>query len=79
MYPGRPSSHDVRAEFVGSSDTGRRLDPQVVEFIVSEYRAGRSLREVAEMTGRSHGAVRNILDRAGVPRRVRGAPRLQKD
>ncbi|WP_418314017.1 helix-turn-helix domain-containing protein [Serinicoccus hydrothermalis] len=42
-----------------------------------EYQAGRSLRELAKITGRSHGAVRNILERAGLRRRGRGAAPLR--
>lgn len=44
-----------------------------------EYVVGQSLRELAEITGRSHGAVRNILQRAGVPRRGRGGLPLESD
>ncbi|GAA3722703.1 hypothetical protein GCM10022399_43840 [Terrabacter ginsenosidimutans] len=38
-----------------------------------QYDAGRSIHELAELTGRSHSAVRRALDQAGVPRRGRGA------
>lgn len=76
-YPGRPSSHSIDPQFVGTAEVGRYIDPTVRDFIVAEYQAGRSLRELAEITGRTHGAVRNVLDRAGVQRRGRGAPRLR--
>ncbi|WP_366942475.1 helix-turn-helix domain-containing protein [uncultured Serinicoccus sp.] len=33
--------------------------------------------ELAEVTGRSHGAVRNILERGAVPLRGRGAGRFR--
>lgn len=59
--------------FAGTAKVGRYLDPAVKRFIVAEYESGKSLREIAEQTGRSHGAVRNTLDRAGVARRGRGA------
>ncbi|MDP9458812.1 MAG: hypothetical protein M3Q22_00710 [Actinomycetota bacterium] len=42
-------------------------------FIVDRYRAGRSLREVAEMVDRSQTAVRRVLDKNSVPCRPRGA------
>ncbi|WP_366942473.1 helix-turn-helix domain-containing protein [uncultured Serinicoccus sp.] len=73
-YPGRPSSHDADPELAGTAAPGRCLPDHVKAYVVREYEAGRSLRELAELTGRSHGAVRNILQRAGVPRRGRGAP-----
>lgn len=73
-YPGRPSSHDADPELARSATPGRYLPDEVKAYVVGEYEAGRSLRELAELTGRSHGAVRNILQRAGVPRRGRGAP-----
>ena len=40
---------------------------------MAEYAAGRSLRELAELTDRSHSAVRNILDKHGIGRRGTGA------
>lgn len=73
-YPGRPSSHDADPELARSAAPGRYLPDEVKAYVVREYEAGRSLRELAELKGRSHGAVRNILQRAGVPRRGRGAP-----
>ena len=63
---------------MGTAFSGHRIDPAVQDFIVREYQAGRSLRELAEMTDRTHGAVRNVLDRAGVPRRGRGAPKVSR-
>ncbi|PZU40259.1 MAG: transcriptional regulator [Arsenicicoccus sp.] len=54
------------------------LPKDVKTFLVREYLAGRSLRELTEITGRSHGAVRNILERAGAPRRGRGASRVKR-
>lgn len=75
-YPGRPSTYDPDPELAQWAATGRFLPDDVKAFVVREYEAGRSLREIAEVTGRSHGAVRNILQRAGVPRRGRGAPKV---
>ncbi len=58
----------------------QRLRPakpaRVERFIVEQYTAGRSLRELAELTDRSFSAVRNILDKHGVRRRAVGAARL---
>lgn len=76
-YPGR-KVHKTLPEFEG---TNRVKQTQVerarlLEFVAAEYRAGRSLRELAELTGRTQTAVRRALDRAGVPRRGSGAPRI---
>jgi hypothetical protein len=76
-YPPRKEHRSV-AGFAGTASL--RADPavhaQVERFIVEQYAAGRSLRELAELTDRSFGAVRNILDRRGVRRRGVGAARL---
>lgn len=45
-------------------------------FVAQQYAAGLSLRQVAELTGRTQTAVRRSLDRSGIRRRDRGAPRL---
>ncbi|WP_127572810.1 helix-turn-helix domain-containing protein [Georgenia faecalis] len=45
-------------------------------FVAEQYAAGLSLRQVAELTGRTQTAVRRSLDRTGVPRRGRGAEPL---
>ena len=42
-------------------------------FVAGEYERGRSLRELAELTGRTQTAVRRALYQAGVRRRGRGA------
>jgi predicted Ser/Thr protein kinase len=67
------------AAFAGTASP--RPDPavqgQVERFIVEEYVAGRSLRELAELTDRSVTAVRRTLDRHGIHRRTAGAPRLR--
>ena len=66
------------AAFAGTASP--RPDPhvqaQVERFVVEQYAAGRSLRELAELTDRSFSAVRKILDRHGVRRRGVGAARL---
>lgn len=78
-YPSRPV-HAVRPEFVGTA-TVRQTPEQrerLIEFVVSQYRREqRSLREIAEMTGRTQTAVRRVLDAQGVPRRRRGAPAIK--
>ncbi|WP_277209229.1 helix-turn-helix domain-containing protein [Isoptericola croceus] len=50
----------------------RRFDT----FVAEQYREGRSLREIGELTGRTQTAIRRSLDRTGTPRRPRGANRL---
>ncbi len=46
---------------------------QLIEFVAAAYQQGRSLRELAEFTGRTQTAVRRALDKAGVARLGRGA------
>jgi hypothetical protein len=55
------------------------VQARVEVFIVEQYRAGRSLRELSELTDRSFSAVRNILSRHGVHRRTSGATPLHAD
>lgn len=76
-YPGRPATHEHDPELARWTQPGHYLPEDVKRFIVHEYLAGRSLRELIEITGRSHGAVRDELQRAGVPRRGRGASRIR--
>lgn len=80
-YPSRPAL-DVLPEFENSNHTRLQTSEQrarLREFIVEQYQAGRSLRELAELTGRSQTAVRRSLDEAGVPRRGRGARQVWAD
>jgi hypothetical protein len=76
-YPPRPQLSPL-AEFAGPASP--RPYPQVQigvgAFIVEQYAAGRSLRQLAELTDRSFSAVRNILNRRGVHRRGAGAEAL---
>lgn len=77
MYPGR-KVHDVLPQFAGTNVT-RPTAKQRVEllaFVAKEYPAGRSLRELAELTGRTQTAIRRALDELGVSRRGRGAPTI---
>jgi hypothetical protein len=73
-YPPRPQLRPL-PEFAGTAVP--RPDPavqaRVEAFVLEQYAGGRSLREIAELTDRSHGGVRNILDRHGVQRRFAGA------
>src|SRR5687768_11382194 len=73
-YPPRPQLQPL-PEFAGTASS--RPDPavqaRVEAFIVEQYLAGRSLRELSELTDRSFSAVRNILGKHGVRRRGAGA------
>ena len=73
-YPPRAQLRPL-PEFAGTASA--RPDPgvpaRVGVFIVEHYRAGRSLRELSELTDGSFSAVRNILSRHGVHRRTSGA------
>ncbi len=77
-YPPRPQLRPL-PEFAGTAVP--RPDPAVqarVEmFIIEQYAAGRSLRELSELTDRSFSAVRHILDRRGIRRRSAGAAVLR--
>jgi hypothetical protein len=79
-YPPRRTFAPLPA-FRGTASS--RPDPavqaQVEAFIVEQYAAGRSLRELAELTDRSFSAVRNILDRHGLRRREVGAAPMSAD
>ena len=73
-YPPRPQLRPL-PEFVGTAVP--RPDPavqaRVEAFVLEQYAAGRSLREIAELTDRSFSAVRNILAKHGLQRRETGA------
>lgn len=81
-YPPRPHLRPL-APFVGTARSGNPADGDVQrnleEFVVEQYRKGRSLREIAELVDRSQTAVRRVLDKHGVPRRPRGAATLRTD
>jgi DNA-binding NarL/FixJ family response regulator len=73
-YPPWPQLRPL-PEFVGTAVP--RPDPvvqaRVEAFVLEQYAAGRSLREIAELTDRSFSTVRNILGKHGVRRRGSGA------
>lgn len=75
VYPGR-KVHKTLPEFRGTARV--RQSPQeraqLLAFVTEQYIAGRSLRELAELTGRTQTAIRRALDQAGVRRRGAGAP-----
>ncbi|MQA35803.1 helix-turn-helix domain-containing protein [Modestobacter roseus] len=74
-YPARPQLKPL-PEFADTACSRPDADVQrrVEAFVRREYVAGRSLREIAELTDRSHSAVRNILQKHGLSRRPVGAP-----
>ncbi|WP_457622844.1 helix-turn-helix domain-containing protein [Nocardioides secundeburneus] len=76
-YPSRPTLEPL-ARFRGSATIkpSPHQRAEFVAFVVSGYQAGRSLRQIAELTDRTQTAVRRALDQAGIPRRARGAARL---
>ena len=78
-YPSRPQLRPLPA-FAATARTGtvpdRRLQARLEAFVLAEYAAGRSLRQIAELIDRSPTAVRRVLDKHGAPRRAVGAPRL---
>ena len=74
-YPSRPTLA-VLPQFVGTAviKPTPQQRAQLLAFVAVHYTAGRSVHELAELTGRSQTAVRRALDQAGVVRRPRGAP-----
>lgn len=77
-YPGRSSYPDPLPQFRGTA--GMRQSPEqrakLMAFCAEQYRAGRSLREIAALTDRTQTAVRRALAQGKVPLRGRGAPRI---
>ena len=64
-YPSR-AVFEVPPPFRGTA-TVRQTAAQrrrLIEFVATEYQRGRSLRELAEQTGRTQTAVRRALDEA---------------
>lgn len=75
-YPSRPVLK-VLPEFEGTASPRgqtQEMRRRLLEFVAVEYPRGRSIRELAELTGRSQTAIRVAMDQAGVVRRGRGAP-----
>jgi len=73
VYPGRPVLRPL-PQYAGGGRPGAYADPDLVAFVLEQYAAGRSLREIAELTDRSHGGIRNLLEGRGVLQRARGTP-----
>lgn len=73
-YPGRPVL-EVLPEFVDSAVIRQTPEQRarLLAFCAEQYAAGRSIHELAQLTGRTQSAVRRALDQAGVHRRGRGA------
>lgn len=72
--PSRPVLQ-VLPQFRGTASVGQSTEQRrrLIEFVTAGYQRGRSLRELAEQTGRTQTGVRRALDEAGVARRGRGA------
>lgn len=77
VYPGR-KLHDTLPEFRGTNGTRQTPEQRarLIAFVADGYQAGRSLRELAELTGRAQTAIRRALDEAGIRRRGSGATRI---
>jgi predicted transcriptional regulator len=73
-YPSRPVL-EVLPQFRGTASVRQTAAQRrrLIEFVAVKYQRGRSLRELAEQTGRTQTAVRRALDQAGVAPRGRGA------
>ena len=78
LYPPRPQLRPLAA-FAGTGTVpSQRLQAQLEAFVLAQYAASRSLRQIAELIDRSPTAVCRVLDKHGVQRRAVGAPR-QRD
>lgn len=77
-YPSRPRL-DPLPEFIGTATIKQTPEQRqrLIEFCAREYEAGRSIRQVAELTDRTQTAVRRALTIAGVKRHGPGAYRLE--
>lgn len=73
-YPSRPVLQ-VLPQFRGTASVRQTAAQRrrLIEFVAIEYQRGRSLRELAEQTGRTQTAVRRALDEVGGASRGRGA------
>jgi hypothetical protein len=73
-YPDRPVLETL-PQFRGMNVTRPTAEQraELLEFIATEYRAGRSLRQLAELTGRAQAAAVALWTRQEYPG-VRGAP-----
>lgn len=76
-YPSRPVL-EVLPQFRGNVKHGSHVfqRDRFDRFMAEQYTAGRSLRQLGELTGRTQTAVRRSLDRTGTPRRGRGAQQV---
>jgi hypothetical protein len=78
-YPPRPQLRPERWA-AGTARSGTTaaggVQARLEAFIVEQYRAGRSLREVAELVDRSQTAIRRVLDKHAISRRPQGAAAL---
>lgn len=76
-YPSRPVL-EVLPQFRGTASVRQTPEQRrrLIEYVTVEYQRGRSLRQLAELTGRTQTAVRRALDEVDVPRRGRGAQPL---
>jgi hypothetical protein len=79
-YPDR-KFHDVLPQFAGTNVIKPTAEQraELLAFVAKEYPAGRSLRELAELIGRTQGAIRRALDDVGIPRRGPGAPAINRE
>ena len=70
----------MRAVTLGTATPDRRKGIHIVggdrinltNFVLDRYRAGRSIREIARLSGRSYGFIHRLLSDAETPRRPRG-------
>lgn len=79
-YPGRPILQAL-PEFKGTATTRQTAQQRqrLLQFCATEYRAGRSIHELAELTDRSQGAIRRALSQAGIQLRGRGAYPIERN
>ncbi|MEW1952789.1 helix-turn-helix domain-containing protein [Terrabacter sp. NPDC080008] len=77
-YPCRPVL-EVLPEFAGTASVRQTPEQRgrLLAFCAEQYAVGRSIHELAELTGRTQSAVRRALDQGGVQRRGRGARRVR--
>jgi len=79
-YTSRLGPSSTSPPVFGTATVRQTLEQRAapLAFVAEQYRAERSIHELAELTDRTQSAVRWALDQAGGKRRGRGAARVPR-
>lgn len=75
--PTPPPTSQPRLILPGVQLTGKAREA-VAKVLAAEYRTGASIRDLADLSGRSYGWVHRVLTESGVQLRDRGAARRRR-